>query len=152
MRQGTADDEGSPREEVSAGGVVYRPTPDGPVFLLIRDGYRNWGFPKGHLERDEDAETAAVREVLEETGLALVSLEAALGTIDWHFRHKGRLVHKTCHFFLMRSDAGEPVPQADEGISACRWYPFEAAVSRLSYANAREVLKAARGRLAAHES
>jgi 8-oxo-dGTP pyrophosphatase MutT (NUDIX family) len=137
------------REEVSAGGIVYRLRDGVPLFLLIRDGYRNWGFPKGHLEAGEDAATAAVREVGEETGLAAVVNEGALDTIDWHFRHKGRLVHKVCHFFLLRADRGEPVPQHDEGITDCRWLAFEAAVERLSYANAREVLRLAHARLAA---
>ncbi|MCU0624590.1 MAG: NUDIX domain-containing protein, partial [Gemmatimonadaceae bacterium] len=135
------------REEVSAGGVVYRRVDGEPHFLLIRDGYQNWGFPKGHLEAGEDAAAAAVREVAEETGLAVVVIEGALDTIDWHFRLKGRLVHKVCHFFLMRADEGDPVPQQDEGISDCRWLAFDVAVQRLSYANARDVLRQAHARL-----
>ena len=35
------------------------------LFLLIRDSYKNWGFPKGHLEADEPPELAALREVQE---------------------------------------------------------------------------------------
>src|SRR2546422_8542040 len=42
------------QRETSAGGVVFRRGPDGQVrFLLIRDSYKNWGFPKGHLESGE---------------------------------------------------------------------------------------------------
>ena len=56
--------------ETSAGGVVFRVPPgEEPLFLLIRDSYRNWGFPKGHLEKEERPEAAALREVREETGL-----------------------------------------------------------------------------------
>src|SRR2546425_10889688 len=40
--------------ETSAGGVVFRRGGDAVVrFLLIRDSYKNWGFPKGHLEAGE---------------------------------------------------------------------------------------------------
>jgi len=40
--------------EVSAGGIVFRRLPDGGArFLLIKDSYDNWGFPKGHLEDGE---------------------------------------------------------------------------------------------------
>ena len=47
-------------QETSAGGVVFRDATDGaPLFLLIRDSYRNWGFPKGHLEAGEEPEAAA---------------------------------------------------------------------------------------------
>jgi 8-oxo-dGTP pyrophosphatase MutT (NUDIX family) len=135
-------------EEISAGGVVYRLTADGPVFLLIRDSYRNWGFPKGHVESEEDQARAAAREVAEESGLAGLVGRGRLEAIDWTFRFRGRLIHKTCHFFLFECPAGEPTPQAEEGITACRWLGLEEALRVLSYANAREVLRRAASHLA----
>ena len=136
------------REEVSAGGVVFRVESDRagparPVFLLIRDSYRNWGFPKGHLEAGETPGDAALREVAEETGLCGLVLAGEIATIDWYFRFRGRLVHKVCHFYLMRTEAMATCPQRDEGITACRWAPFEEAVGLVSYANARTVLERA---------
>jgi 8-oxo-dGTP pyrophosphatase MutT (NUDIX family) len=131
------------RREVSAGGVVYRVVDGAPVYLLIRDSYRNWGFPKGHLECDEEAPDAAVREVQEETGLPTVTLRAEIDTIDWFFRFRGKLVHKICHFFLMETDCSATLPQREEGITACRWAKFEEARSLLAYENARVVLERA---------
>lgn len=128
------------RREVSAGGVVYRVVDDAPLYLLIRDSYRNWGFPKGHLECDEEAPEAAMREVCEETGLPQVTLRAEIETIDWFFRFRGKLVHKICHFFLMETDCSTTLPQREEGITACRWAPFAEARSLLAYENARVVL------------
>ena len=131
------------RREVSAGGVVYRVVDDAPVYLLIRDSYRNWGFPKGHLECDEEAPDAAVREVQEETGLPTVTLRAEIDTIDWFFRFRGKLVHKICHFFLMETDCSATLPQREEGITACRWAKYDEARSLLAYENARVVLERA---------
>jgi len=131
---------GEARREVSAGGVVYRVVDDVPLYLLIRDSYRNWGFPKGHLELDEGAPEAAVREVCEETGLPQVTLRAEIETIDWFFRFRGTLVHKICHFFLMETECSATLPQREEGITACRWAPFDEARSLLAYENARVVL------------
>jgi 8-oxo-dGTP pyrophosphatase MutT (NUDIX family) len=134
----------APLEETSAGGVVFRRAPGaGPLFLLIRDSYRNWGFPKGHVEPGEERADAARREVAEETGLADLVIHAPVQEIDWFFRFRGRLIHKTCAFYLMESAAGEVCPQKDEGITACRWLPLEEALTTVSYANAREVLRAA---------
>ena len=129
-----------PREETSAGGVVFRRGEDGPVFLLIRDSYSNWGFPKGHLEEGEDPDRAALREVSEETGLAVLRLRSPIEVIDWHFRFRGRLIHKVCHFYLMETPQRRTKPQRAEGITACRWASYEQASKLLSYENARIVL------------
>ncbi len=131
------------REETSAGGVVVRLDEGQPLFLLIRDSYKNWGFPKGHLEPGETPRAAALREVSEETGLGDLRLRAEIETIDWYFRFRGRLIHKVCHFYLMESDSASTCPQRDEGITACRWESFERASSLISYENARVVLRRA---------
>ncbi|MEP7002278.1 MAG: NUDIX domain-containing protein [bacterium] len=128
------------QQETSAGGVVYRLDSGAPLYLLIRDSYQNWGFPKGHLESGERAEDAALREVREETGLDDVALRGTIATIDWYFRFRGRLIHKVCHFFLMESGQAHTSPQHAEGITACRWVDYDGARSAISYANARLVL------------
>ena len=130
--------------EVSAGGIVFRRSAEeGPRYLLIRDSYDNWGFPKGHLEDGESPADAARRETAEETGLEHLVLQGPIRVIDWHFRFRGRHIHKYCHFFLFESPGGEACPQVDEGITDCQWRPLEEALDLLSYDNARGVLKRA---------
>jgi 8-oxo-dGTP pyrophosphatase MutT (NUDIX family) len=128
------------REEESAGGIVFRLDRGKPRYLLIRDSYHNWGFPKGHLEPGEEPATAAVREVGEETGLRSLLIRGLIDTIDWEFRFRGQAIHKVCHFFLMESRRSRTSPQRAEGITACRWMSFDEAQRRVSYRNAREVL------------
>jgi 8-oxo-dGTP pyrophosphatase MutT (NUDIX family) len=131
------------KEETSAGGVVVRVDNGRAFFLLIRDSYKNWGFPKGHLEPGETPDAAALREVNEETGLGDLQLRGEISTIDWYFRFRGRLVHKVCHFYLMETATALTSPQRDEGITACRWEPFDRAAELISYENARAVLRRA---------
>jgi 8-oxo-dGTP pyrophosphatase MutT (NUDIX family) len=130
--------------ETSAGGIVYRRDGEDTFFLLIRDSYSNWGFPKGHLERNEAADHAALREVHEETGLGGLRLHGTLDTIDWHFRFRGKRVHKVCHFFLIETAEQATTPQAAEGITECAWVPYDEAERLIAYDNARALLSQAR--------
>lgn len=122
---------------------MVRDVDGSPHVLLIRDPYRNWGLPKGHVEGDERPPEAALREVREETGLTELVLGPDLGTIDWHFRIRGTLIHKYCHFFLMVSRDGDTVPQHAEGITECRWLPLDEAIRSVTYDNAREMIRIA---------
>src|SRR5207302_7612414 len=102
--------------------ILFRRGADAPIrYLLIRGSYRNWGFPKGHLEPNEPPADAARREVTEETALTDLTLHGPIKVIDWYFRFRGKTIHKYCHFFLFESREGEPVPQGEEGITACVW-------------------------------
>jgi len=138
--------------EISAGGVVVRTIRGVAHALIIRDPYRKWGLPKGHTEGSETPAETARREVVEETGLTDVRLGEELVTIDWFFRARGRKIHKFTTFFLMFSDRGEPVPQAEEGITECEWIPLETAHEKISYDNASEVVKLAQRLLLDSES
>src|SRR6185437_12923385 len=57
--------------EHSAGFILFRQTPGGPVFLLLDYG-KHWDYAKGHLEEGESPWQAAVRELREETGIRQV--------------------------------------------------------------------------------
>src|SRR5215213_6118788 len=131
----------SARDETSAGGVVFRLEAGRPLYLLIRDSYQNWGFPKGHVESGEQPEAAALREVTEETGLSDLISRGSIETIEWYFRFRGQLIHKVCHFFLLVTGEATTSPQRAEGITACRWSSFAQAHGTVSYANARDVLR-----------
>ena len=154
------------RHERSAGGIVFRRsdgsdergtsdssdergTTNEHLFLVIRDGYGNWGFSKGHLERRERSATAALREVMEETGLRSLKLVGAIATIEWYFRLHGNLIHKRCEYFLMETDTATTKPQESEGITACRWATLSEARDLVRYDNAREVLQRAHDMIAA---
>jgi 8-oxo-dGTP pyrophosphatase MutT (NUDIX family) len=135
-------------KERSAGVVVYTQADGGPRRYLLLDYGKYWDFPKGHLEPGEDDRTAALRELVEETGITDVVLdERYRRAIHYYFRDKkGRLVAKDVVFFVgwVTSDA---VTISDEHVGH-EFLPYPDALKRLKYANAKEVLKLAETHLA----
>jgi bis(5'-nucleosidyl)-tetraphosphatase len=130
------------RREFSAGFVLFRQTPAGPVFLLLDYG-KHWDYPKGHLETGETAWRAAVRELREETGIVHVdrigSFQRNMHYI-FHSKKKG-LVSKTVTYFLGQTRASTvTLSDEHEGFA---WLPYDEALARLTFDTARQILTAA---------
>lgn len=111
-----------------------------------RRGDLAWGLPKGAIEPGEAPEAAAIREVLEETGLE-ADIEDSLGEIRYFYVWEGVRVRKAVHFYLMRATGGD-VSMHDKEMEEVRWFPLARAKSRATYKGEREVLARAAGRLA----
>jgi 8-oxo-dGTP pyrophosphatase MutT (NUDIX family) len=89
---------------LSAGVVVARETGDGARLLLLR-AYKNWDFPKGHVEPGEEPLAAAIREVAEETGIA--DLDLVWGTE--HCDTEPYANNKVARYFVARTRAADVV-------------------------------------------
>ena len=116
----------------AAGCVIVRKSEAQPLFLLILDQYGNWTFPKGHLDEGETSQTAAIREVLEETGISGV-LGAHITTIYYDVTKKDRTFRKQVDWYILYTDQHHVTPQADEGIHEYAWLTAEAVYARLGY-------------------
>ena len=140
------------KEQVSAGGVVYRRRGGRTEVALISVGERaRWQLPKGLVGRGESPEEAALREVAEETGLTC-EVVAELERVEyWYFSKGGaRRVrfHKFVHFYLMRFVSGD-VSGHDDEVNEARWVEIEEAERVLAFKGERKVLAEARERLSA---
>jgi 8-oxo-dGTP pyrophosphatase MutT (NUDIX family) len=139
------------REQVSAGGVVYRRRGGRTEVALISVGETaRWQLPKGLVGRGESPEEAALREVGEETGLAC-EVVAELERVEyWYFSKGGaRRVrfHKFVHFYLMRYVSGD-VSGHDDEVNEARWVGVEDAEGMLAFKGEKRALAEARERLA----
>ena len=97
----------------AAGGIVVK---DGKFVAIVRNGIPD--LPKGHIEKGETPESAALREVEEETGIDKLQIVKELPS-TWHCYQLGeewRL--KRTYWYLMTTEADiQSKPQTEEGIS-----------------------------------
>ena len=101
------------RQAPAAGGVVII---DNQFVAIERNGIPD--LPKGHIEKGESPEVAALREVEEETGIKdLVIIKELPST--WHcYLLDNQWTIKKTSWFLMRTKSGmKSVPQTEEGIT-----------------------------------
>src|SRR5512141_3430952 len=105
------DDRRKTRNEHSSGGAVITLRNGMPHVALIATRNRTrWGLPKGAVSEGETSEQAALREVLEETGLE-AEIVKPLDTIEYFFRAGDTLIKKRVDFYLMRYLGGLMTPQ-----------------------------------------
>jgi 8-oxo-dGTP pyrophosphatase MutT (NUDIX family) len=106
-----------------------------------RRGDLAWGLPKGLVEEGEAPEQAAVREVLEETGLLAKILEP-LGDISYWYVWDDERIRKKVTFFLMEATGGD-LSAHDHEMEDVRWFPLEEARRKASYPSERDVVRRA---------
>jgi bis(5'-nucleosidyl)-tetraphosphatase len=129
--------------ERSAGAVVF--VRDSELkFLLLH--YHNqtlyWGLPRGNIESGEDEEQTALREIVEETGLANVTLIPGFREkVHWYYMLKGKKIFKEVVFFIAET-ASTDVTISKEHVGYC-WVGYDKARKTVTFANAREILEKA---------
>jgi 8-oxo-dGTP diphosphatase len=105
-----------PLKQLGAAAVILNT--EGHVLLVKHTyGRLNWELPGGGAEADESVIATAVREVREETGLAV----QALSTTGTYYDPE----HDMHHFvFLCQPDDPDALPQPDaDEISTCAYWP-----------------------------
>jgi 8-oxo-dGTP pyrophosphatase MutT (NUDIX family) len=135
------------KEQVSAGGVVFRGKQGSVEVVIVTVGGQNrWQLPKGLLDSGEDPEIAAVREAREEGGVSSEVVQP-IETIEYWYAGLDNGIrvrfHKRVHFYLLRYLSGD-TKDHDWEVNEARWVPIEDATSQLAFANERRVMERAR--------
>jgi len=135
------------RREISAGCVVYRTSRGATDVVMIQPRDRDaWALPKGLIERGESAETAARREVREETGLS-GEIRSRIDTIKYSYTAKWEeppvRIFKIVTFYLLRFTGGN-VENHDLEVDRVEWFPIDEAIRQASYKQEKDILKKAK--------
>lgn len=134
--------------EKSAGAVIFRKEEGSIYYLLLhypsntKSPKEYWDFPKGHIEKGEKEIETVKREVEEETGLK--DLKLIKGFKEWvkyFFKWEGKNILKFVTFYLTETKTKD-VKISGEHIGY-DWLPYEEATEKLTFKNAKEILKKA---------
>jgi 8-oxo-dGTP pyrophosphatase MutT (NUDIX family) len=132
----------------SAGGIIYRKTVDTPEIALIATKNGSvWTLPKGIIDKDESPETAAVREILEETGLSGKITDRIGEKSYWFFlKDENAKCKKTVTYFLLKYSSGE-ISNSSPEVDDAGWFPVDQALTILTFGSDREILAAAKEKI-----
>lgn len=107
--------------------------------VIHRPRYDDWSLPKGKLDEGEDDQTAAIREIREETGQG-AEIVRDLGEIEYEVTKGGSTYRKVVRYFEMRvTDPRAFTP--DDEVDDIRWLPVHEALLLLTYERDRTVIR-----------
>lgn len=112
-------------EQIPRVGVAVIIIKDDTVLIghrITSHGAGTWQFPGGHLEFGESLEECAIREVQEETGLAIINIKQAAFTNDI-FETEQK--HYVTLFMMANYVSGEPKVMEPEKCSEWKWVSWD---------------------------
>ena len=122
----------------AAGGIVENEL--GEMLLIYRR--ERWDLPKGHIDAGEDALSAAIREIAEETGVVGLNFVAQIGNTLHAYNVYGKWELKLTHWFAFSCHSSSTTPQTDEDIVLAVWANREKRIECMtnSYPTIREIV------------
>lgn len=135
--------------EKSAGAIIFKKEKGKTLFLLLQypsvahRAKRNyWDLAKGHIEKGESEAETVKREIEEETSLKDIKfIKDFRETIKYFFQFKDRNILKFVTFYLVEARQGN-VKISEEHVDFS-WLPYEEALKKLTFKNAKNILEKA---------
>ena len=130
-------------KEKSCGAIVFkRQKGNSAKYLVLHYGAGHWDFPKGKQEKNEKEEQAALREIKEETGIEDIEFVGSfIEKINYFYKKGEETVYKEVIFFLAETHQ-EEITLSSEHIGYA-WLSYENAYKKLTFNNAKELLRKA---------
>ena len=124
--------------EKSCGAVVFTRINNEIKYLLVRNLAGQYGFPKGHVERDETEEQTALREVLEEVGITVKILPGFRMEDEYLIPQKENTVKRVVYFLAEYSK--QEFSYQKEELTDAVLLEYERAMTLFSFESNRKIL------------
>ncbi|MGB7086105.1 MAG: NUDIX hydrolase [Phormidesmis sp.] len=111
--------------------------PDGRFVLIRRRDNGLWSLPGGIIDWDEDIATAAARELSEETGLTLTSIDRLVGVYSAAGRDPR--FHSVCVVLAAQADGSFNILDEAEVMDVRAFHSHELPSGRLSHDHAQQL-------------
>lgn len=124
----------------AAGGIVRNEL--GEILIIFRRG--SWDIAKGKVDPGETIKDAAVREVMEETGIVNIKRKKLIDiTYHTYLNKQSKRMLKRTYWYSMKAPKQNLTPQAEEDIEKAEWVmPNEfLATYRPIYPNISEIVR-----------
>ncbi len=129
-------------EERSAGAIIVYRSDSLLEYLILHYPAGHWDFPKGNVEKGESDLDAAIREISEETGLTNLNfVNSFRKTIQYYYKRGDQLVKKSVTFYLAEAKSKDVKLSFEH--KGYIWLPIDDALAKVTYQNAKDVLKEA---------
>ncbi len=128
------------KREFSAGGIIFNA--QNQVLICQPSGSDYWQFPKGHIEKGESAQQAAIREVKEEVGVEAEIIAKAGESKYVYTSPEGDKIFKLVTIFAMNYLSGD-ISKHDWEMQEVIWASPEQALDQLSFSNDKQLLQKA---------
>lgn len=125
--------------EKSAGAVIFRQDAKGRLYLLLHHEWGHWDFPKGNIEKGEELQETARREIKEETGIGdFEFIEGFKETIKYFYKLREENIMKFVTFFIAKTKIQEVKLTEHVGYE---WLVYEEAFKKLKFKTAKDILQ-----------
>lgn len=122
------------KKEKSCGCIIIK---DDKVLLICQKNNKAWGFPKGHMEENENEIQTALREVKEEVGLEVeINIEKRY-VLNYIIDNK---IDKTTVLYIA-IPKNEKIYMQETEIEDIKWCSFDEALNVLTFNNSKELFK-----------
>lgn len=137
-------------KEKSAGAVLFKREDSSIYYLLLHYEAGHWGFSKGNIEEGEKEEETVKREVREETGIEDIEIIGGFKEYIKYFyrsnyglseteKKKVPWTFKIVTYYLAETKTKEvKISFEHQGY---KWLPYQEALEKITYKNAKEILK-----------